>query len=259
MAESPNLGVVHVEQFQNSKHTTVNTGFDRIDNSLHQERSFAVDDDGDTDIGTTTQFQENGRFECTGSLAQAENINLPAGISRWFFFKDSTTGGFQVTVQVTGGAGAGVDVENGVWYILYTDTTDVTLISKSSPNLVAYSGYAVGSGSSVFGAAQTIMRTPVAFDITFPANFAGNSAATLAAQTTGSTTFDVRRANADGGSEGSIGSIIFAASADEATFTTDSGAAQAFTAGQLLIIRAPGSADASADELGFTLVANKDT
>lgn len=258
MAESPNLGIIHLEQFQSQKHVTVNTALDRIDNSLHQETDVAVDDDGSTDIGTTTVFQENGRFDVTGALTSAEDIELPAGISRWFFIRNSTTGGEVVTVQVTGGGGLGVAIEAGVWYILYTDATDVTLISKSSPNLVAFGGYAVGAGSSAFAASQTVMRTPIAFDVTFPADFANNTSAVLAAAATAETIFDVRKADSDGGSEASIGSITFAIAAVEATFVTASNVEQPMTAGQILIVRAPGSADATADEIGFTLVADKD-
>jgi hypothetical protein len=255
MAESPNLGIVHVEQFQSSKHTTVNAGFDRIDNSLHQETDVAMSNG--VNALATADFQANGRFDLTGALTAVASFDLPAGISRWFFVRNSTTGGEVVTVQVTSGGGIGVAIDAGTWYILYTDATDVTMISKSSPNLVAYSGYAVGSGTGVFGSAQTLMRTPMAFDITFPVDFAG-AFAVLGSQTTGSTTFDVKKAEADGTGEASIGSIIFGATANEATFTTATSSEQPLTAGQILMIIAPGSADASADELGFTLVAGKD-
>jgi len=257
MATSPNLGIVHVEQFQTQKHVSVNTGFDRIDNAQHQSRSFAADDDGSTDIGTTTQFQENGRFEVTGALTAAEDIELPAGVARWFFFKNSTTGSEVVTVQVTGGGGAGVAVEAGVWYVLYTDATDVTLISKSSPNQMAFSGYAVGSGGGTFGAAQTLLRIPVVYDITFPADFAG-SFGSLAQATTSTTDFDVRKEESDGTGAASIGTIQFAATATDATFVTAGSTTQSLTAGQILIVRAPGSADASADELGYALLSDKD-
>lgn len=258
MAESPNLGIIHVEQFQSSKHATVNTGFDRIDNSMHQTKSTAVDDDLETDIGTTTQFQENGRFDITGALTANENINLPAGINRWFFIRNSTTGGFVVTVQVTGGGGLGVIIESGTWYTLYTDAVDVTMISKSSPNLVAFGGYALGSGASIFATNQILMRTPMAFDVTFPAAFAGATSAVLQVAATASTTFDVRTAASDGSGEASIGSIIFGVAGVEATFATAGGTAQAVAEGEILIIRAPGTADVGAEGLGFTLVADKD-
>jgi hypothetical protein len=131
MPESPNLGIVHLTQGQNQKHATVNTAFDLIDNAQHREFAQAVDDDGDTTL-SEANFQANGRFDITGSLAQNENINLSASVSRLFRMQDSTTGGFDVTCQVTGGGGDGVVLQKGVWMLLYTDGTDVTVVGFSS-------------------------------------------------------------------------------------------------------------------------------
>ena len=256
MAVSPQLGITHLTQSQNQKHVTVNSAIDALDNAAHRTFTVALDNDGNTTIAES-DFQGNMLFDCTGTLSMAENVNLPTTVERLFLIRDSSTGGFQVTVQVTGGGGASVAIESGTWYLLHSDGTDVLIVSKSSPNVIAYSGYAAGAGSGAFSSSQTVLRIPIPFDITFPANFAG-AYAVLATAATASTTFDVRKANADGGSEGSIGSIIFAASANQATFATDSGTAQSLTAGQILIVRAPGSADATADEIGYALVANKD-
>lgn len=256
MATSPNLGITHLTQAQSQKHVTVNTAIDALDDAISALHSQALDDDGDTTLAEA-DFQSHQLFDLTGALTAVENLNLPTTTSRVFLMRDSSTGGFQVTVQVTGGGGASVAIENGTWYWLYSDGTDVTLIAKSSPNQMAYSGYGVGSGTSQFGVSQTLLRIPVAFDVTFPANLAGSSA-TLATAATASTAFDVRKANADGTSEASIGTITFAASAVEATFTTSGGTTQSLTAGQILIVRAPGVPDTTADELGYALIANKD-
>lgn len=258
MAESPNLGILHLNEAQAQKHTTVNAGFDRIDNSLHETHTQAADADGNTDIGTTAEFQDHGRFDITGALTATENINLPTTVARWFMIRNSTTGGEVVNVQVTGGGGAGVAIDAGVWYILHSDGTDVELINKSSANQIAYSGYADGSAPPQFGSAQTVLRIPIAFDVTFPANFAGSPAAQLATATTASTTFDVRKAASGGGGEVSIGSIIFAASANTSTFATSGGTTQQFLKGTILIIRAPGTQDLTADEIGYSLIADKD-
>jgi hypothetical protein len=257
MATSPHLGITHLTEAQSQKHATVNTAIDAIDNSLHDWFDVAVDDDGDTDIGTDAEFQQNGLFDVTGALTSAENINLSASIERGFLIRNSTTGGYTVTVQVTGGGGAGVDIEVGVWYYLYSDGTDVHLISKSAPNQLIYGGFAIGNVPP-FSNSQLLLYIPVVADVTFPANFAG-SRAELQTATTATTTFVVSSYAIGGGSKTTIGTIVFTgAAAKTATFTTSGGTAKPLTAGMVLGIDAPASADATADKLGFGLVADRD-
>lgn len=99
-------------------------------------------------------------------------------------------------------------------------------------------------------ASAKILRIPVARAVTFPANFSG-SYAKAGTAATGSTAFDVQK------NGGSIGTITFDAAGSSATFTTSGGTAQTLAAGDVLAIIAPGSADATLADIGFTLAGTR--
>jgi hypothetical protein len=96
-------------------------------------------------------------------------------------------------------------------------------------------------------ASAKVVRVPIARAVTFAANFAGSYFA-ASANATGTTVFDVQKAGV------SIGSISIAAGGTTATFTTTSGTSKSFAAGEVLMIVAPGSADATLADPGFVLV-----
>lgn len=258
MSTSPNLAILHATEAQSQKVTTLNSAVDKLDLALTDNVALSMTD-ADFAI-TAAQIRENIVFTMVDSpdITAARNVTIPDGIKRFFMFTDNTDGQFALTVKTVSGTGFTIPVdEKGNVFVLYSDGTDVTELFRGSPKQIFYSGYVVGGGTNQFSASQTCMRTPVPVDITFPADFSG-AFAVLATATTGATTFDVRSADADGMNEASIGSIIFAATANQATFTTTGNNPQSLTAGDILIIRAPGSADATADELGWTLIADKD-
>ena len=95
-----------------------------------------------------------------------------------------------------------------------------------------------------------VLRVPIARAVTFPGNFAG-SYFTATANATGSTVFDVQKNGS------SIGSITIAAGTTTATFTTTSGTAKTFAAGDVLAIIAPATADATLADPGFVLAGTR--
>lgn len=96
-------------------------------------------------------------------------------------------------------------------------------------------------------AAQVVAKFVVGRAMTFPANFAGSAWAAGTAPAAAAT-FTV---NSNGTA---IGTIVFAASATTATFTTTSGAAQSLAAGAVLTIVAPATADSALSDASGTLV-----
>ena len=67
----------------------------------------------------------NGRnyvIELTGSLSAARTVEVPA-VDKPYIFFNNTTGGFSVTVKVTGQTG--VVIANGKKAVVYTNSTDV--------------------------------------------------------------------------------------------------------------------------------------
>lgn len=100
---------------------------------------------------------------------------------------------------------------------------------------------------SIPTASAKVTRIPIARAVTFAANFAG-SYFTASANATGTTVFDVQKNGS------SIGSISIAASGTTATFTTTSGTSKSFAAGDVLMIVAPASPDATLADPGFVIV-----
>lgn len=94
------------------------------------------------------------------------------------------------------------------------------------------------------------LRVPMARAVSFAANFSGSYASASAAAT-GSSVFSVKK----NGTE--IGTVTFAAAGSSGTFTTDSGAAQSFVAGDVLSITCPASADATLSDVGIVLAGTR--
>jgi len=99
-------------------------------------------------------------------------------------------------------------------------------------------------------ASAKILRVPLARSVNFAANFSG-SYAKAGAAATGSTVIDIQKNGS------SVGSITFAASGSSATFTSSGGSAVSFSAGDVLGIIAPGTADATLADIGIVLAGTK--
>lgn len=106
--------------------------------------------------------------------------------------------------------------------------------------------------SAQVSASQEIFRQNIRHTIIFAGNFSGSngSAKTTA---TASTTWNVNKNGA------SIGTIVWAGGGSTPTFTTTSGAAQTFNAGDILTITGPATPDTTLANWGVTLVGSRTT
>jgi hypothetical protein len=163
------------------------------------------------------------------------------------------------TISTGGGSGISVYYGTGAPSTTHTDN-DLYFDTSQLP----YAGYVQHAGTwEPFGppgltfdvalyvesaptASERLLRLPISRNSTFAGNFSG-SYANASTAATGSTVFDVRKNGS------SVGSITFAASGTTATFTTTSGAAVTFSAGDYLEIIAPNTPDATLKEIGFSL------
>ena len=85
----------------------------------------AITDGADTTItipNGATGVARNMFIECTGTLTAARNLIVPAN-KKLYFIYNNTTGGYAVTVKVSGQTG--VSVANGTKVILVSNGTDV--------------------------------------------------------------------------------------------------------------------------------------
>jgi hypothetical protein len=119
MTTSPNIQAPHITANQNQKEVTANAATDHLDNAANRELTldFAA---GDVTL-SDDQFNRNAVFRCTNATAGVI-LNLAAR-SRMMFIRNAS--GQQVTVRVTGGAGAGVAVADATNRIVYCDGADV--------------------------------------------------------------------------------------------------------------------------------------
>jgi hypothetical protein len=105
---------------------------------------------------TDTNAAQNARalyLNLTGTPGGAATLNVPA-VQKAYVVKNGTTGGFAVTVKVTGQTG--VSVPNGATMHLYNNGTDVVNAVTNLPTGATVGGIAIGTGggtvTSVTGA-----------------------------------------------------------------------------------------------------------
>jgi hypothetical protein len=127
---SPQLAIVHIAAAQNQKEATANAGFDALDNADNAEVSFA---NSNTDMTLSqAQLASGGSIVITGALTADRHVNLPA-VARSFIFKNGTTGGHNLIVQVTGAPGTTASVPASAGLVeLYSDGTNVAALTGGS-------------------------------------------------------------------------------------------------------------------------------
>lgn len=148
--------------------TTTNTNLGTlVEQAISGYQTQAITDGADTVItipNGATGVARNMIIECTGSLTAARNLIVPANKKLYFIF-NNTSGGYAVTVKVSGQTG--VSVPNGAKVILMSNGTDVVTATNYQASLtlgaalpVTSGGTGVttstGSGANVLGTSPTI-------------------------------------------------------------------------------------------------------
>ena len=124
--------------------TTVNTGITAlVDASVAATAAVTHDDTANYTLTSNNGAADEARkmfLDITGTLTAARNVVCPTA-SKLYFIKNSTAGGFSVTLKTT--AGTGITVPNGTKMVLYCDGTNVvdattyfTTLATTGPLLV---------------------------------------------------------------------------------------------------------------------------
>lgn len=132
MADSPYTGVEHIEPNQAQKEVTANNGFDRLSLFIAETTSLTIT--GDT-LLTEVQAQEAVRFDLGGTPGAGFLLELPSTVKKFFIVNNGS--GQTADVQVAGGGGASVNVNDGAQFLLYTDGTDIITLSSSASGTLA--------------------------------------------------------------------------------------------------------------------------
>lgn len=210
-------------------------------------------------IGTTYTFVDGDRAKLvTTSNAAAIAATLPqAGatslfIAGWFVdIQNRGVGTLTITPTTSSIDGAAtLAIPTGQGVRVFSDGTNYFTQRGMDAVAVAQPFDLTAFYPGIPTASAIVVRVPVARAVNFAANFSA-SQGKASANATASTTFDVQKNGV------SIGSIVFAAAASSATFTTSGGAAQSLAAGDVLSIVAPATPDATLANVGFALAGTR--
>lgn len=168
----------------------------------------AITDGADTVLLMTPGVSATARnmfIECTGTLTAARNLIVPSNRKLYFIY-NNTSGGYAVTVKVSGQTG--VSVANGTKVILVSNGTDIVSatsytqalpsilpVSSGGTGVATLSGVAYGNGTSPFTAATgsqiaSAIGSTAVTNATNATNIAGGAANQIHYQTsTGVTGF----------------------------------------------------------------------
>jgi hypothetical protein len=112
--------------------TTTNTNLGTlIEQAIAGYVTQAVTDGSATVLTIPNGTSSNGRnyvIELTGALTAARTVEVPA-VDKPYIFFNNTTGGYSVTVKVSGQTG--VTIANGKKAIVYTNSTDVIEVANA--------------------------------------------------------------------------------------------------------------------------------
>lgn len=231
---TPNLNITEVTASQNQKEVTINNGLTKLDRAT-QDVILVDCTSGDQTV-SATNFTENFLLSLGGTPGAAFDLNVPATKRAFAVYNVS---GETATVQVTGGGGASVDVDDGKALVCYSDGTDVIAIGAADTGGVGLPldvGFYIGGGAADEDRAFTFLAVR---NFQIPAGMTSSQGYAVTPQTTGSDMdIDVLKNGV------SVGTITFADSANTATFTMS--LATSFTAGDRLTLQTPLSLDALA-------------
>jgi hypothetical protein len=138
----------------------------------------------------------NAVVNLTGAMTSAQNVIVPTS-EKVYLIKNSTTGGFPVTVKTSAGSGVAVAAGTSQW--VYCDGTDV---------VQGLAGYAFTGSANTFTATQTITSTDAGAAVGPIIDLYRNSASPAANDILGQVLFNGKDSAGNVQEYGSIQSVI---------------------------------------------------
>jgi hypothetical protein len=140
--------------------TTTNTNLGTLlEQAISGYVTQAITDGADTTItipNGATGVARNMAIEMTGALSATRNLIVPANKKLYFIF-NNTSGGFAVTVKVTGLTG--VSVPNGKKVILVSNGTDIVEAVNQVVGNLAVGGTLAVTGAGTFSTTLGVTGT----------------------------------------------------------------------------------------------------
>lgn len=165
---SPNLRLelIGTGEQQGTWGVTTNTNLGTLlEEAIGGYTTVTVADAGDTTLTTANGAADQSRnmtINLTGTLTASRNVIVPA-IEKVYLVKNATSGGFAVTVKVSGQTG--VSIANGTTMLVFVDGTDVRQAGAqvgASNSLVLAAGSASAPSLTTTGDTNTGLCFPAA-------------------------------------------------------------------------------------------------
>lgn len=242
---SNNLDLDQLVAGQSDKETTVNTATGQLDAALTE--ALTCDLSAGNVTLSNTQFRRNMVFRADGVATSGRKIIVPASIKRLFIVENESTSTDSIIVQKGTSPNTQVTVGVGEIAVIYADGTATGMIGVS---LVSSGGGVseVMAISAMVAGAPTASQKIAIFVFPFTADIAASATGSQCeslVSATAQTDFLVKKNGS------TIGTIRWAASGTVATYVTFS--ATSFAAGDILVIEAPASPDATLADIAFSL------
>lgn len=142
--------------------TTTNAQYDLWEDAIAGTSAITHDDTANYTLSANNGLADESRnmfLNIGGTLTAARNAVVPT-VSKLYFVRNSTAGGFAVTVKTS--AGTGISVANGDYMVLYCDGTNVVdafnTVNVTGGTITGITDLAVadgGTGASTAGGALT--------------------------------------------------------------------------------------------------------
>jgi hypothetical protein len=281
MSTTTNLAITLIDTNQSQKEVTANAAVQALEDAITE--ALTVDVDDGENVLSLAEVRENQMIVLSAGspgLTGPITVEVPA-VKRLLLIRN--TSGETATITCADAASGALEGEvlDGDTELLYCDGTEVVQITSGGVHVQSFvdlddvpaaytgaGGQAVQVNSAEDGlefvappydvgvffpgkptATQIVMRWVAPRAIDFPDELSGSRGAARVAAT-GSTAFDVQQNGS------SVGTITFAGAATTATFTT-SGGALALAAGDVLAIIAPGTPDATLEDISVTFAGSR--
>jgi len=228
MSGTTNLNAPFIAAAQNQKEVTANSAFQRLDAAITE--TLAVSVSAGSVAPTAEEYRAAGRVLVSGATTAGRTLTLPV-LKRPMRIKLSAAS--TVPISIVRGTSSRALLPGAVVEV-YTDGTTNGLEVLAEYGPIRRDLWVRG----VMDDDEILARWQVQEDSTLlPGLLGWDSQADIAA--TGTTVVQVRRDGTE------VGTLTWAAAGTVPTLATSGGAAQSFTAGQFIDLKAPATADAT--------------
>ena len=254
MATSDYRNITLLDTDQTQKEAAVNTAINNLARGLAGRLVHNMASDADYTLATGSNEDENLYIEITDTgavLTAARNIICPADETKYIFYNNTGSPGFDLTLKTA--SGSGVTAQSGERLLLYCDGTNVVEIAGVSGfsmpyDIAMYAGGTVSNNENL----AVVLATRA---YTIPANFSGSYARceTAPADSPTTATFLLKKNGS------TFANITFATGANSGTLsmTASPAAAISFAAGDRFELEAPATADSAQADISVSVKATR--